>query len=165
MLTVPLSRGLVAVIDDEDADLVLRYKWHAAARGRTFYAQRNVLVDGRRTTQRMHSLITGWAMVDHIDGDGWNNRRVNMRPTTHAQNCYNQRKVLGTSSRYKGVSWHKNRNRWWAYIQVDGKRQSLGYFDSEIDAALAYDAAAPGTYGEFARLNYPRPSTSCTSPP
>ena len=162
MREIPLSHGLVAIIDDEDYTLVSQYKWNTHPGGRTSYAARKLWVYGRQTEQYMHTLITKWKMVDHIDGDGLNNRRVNIRPATYTQNNRNRRKMLGTSSQYKGVTWNKPLKlttsftcRWRARIMVDGQMYHLGMFNSEIDAALAYDAAAREHFGEYAWLNFP----------
>jgi len=89
----------------------------------------------------------------HINGCGLDNRKANLRPVTHAQNHQNRRKISGTTSRYKGVSWYKRRNRWHATIQINRKTKDLGYFEKEEDAAHAYDEAAKEAVGEFARLN------------
>ena len=101
----------------------------------------------------MHSLITGFAEVDHWDGDGLNNRRSNLREVTHAQNMGNARKQYGCSSQYKGVYW--GGKKWQAQIGVNHGTRYLGRFVNEEDAARAYDAAALEAWGEFARLNFP----------
>jgi hypothetical protein len=77
-------------------------------------------------------------------------------------NLANQRKQSGTSSRYKGVSWRADRNKWTAYICPDRKKINLGVFNSEEDAARAYDSMAPKYFGEFARLNFPEVSNLVT---
>lgn len=155
MREIALTRGRVALVDDEDYARVACYRWHAGAG----YAQRSVLVNGKRRTEFMHRFILGAVpgeITDHIDGDGYNNQRTNLRPCTHGENCRNARKQrTGNSSRYKGVCWHKQIGRWVAFICCDNKSEYLGTFTSEVDAAIAYDAAAQRLHGEFARLNYP----------
>jgi hypothetical protein len=101
----------------------------------------------------MHKLITGWPKTDHIDHDGLNNQRSNLRPATTAQNNHNQRPQRNTSSRFKGVTWHKRIGKWQAAIKVADKNRHLGVFPDEEDAARAYNAAAVEAYGEYAYLN------------
>lgn len=154
-IVIPLTRGKVAIIDNEDAALISQYKWQADRDGRTWYARRTIsLPGGGRKTQKMHQLITGHPRTDHRNGDGLDNRRANLRRATKAQNNRNRRKTIGYS-KYKGVGWHEN--RWCAQIKVNGKKIHLGRFISEEDAARAYDAAARREFGEFAALNFPQP--------
>lgn len=103
----------------------------------------------------MHTLLTGWPLVDHRDGDGLNNRMDNLRPATCAQNSANQARPVSNTSGYKGVSWRKRDRRWYAYIKVNGKQCHLGSYATAQDAAHAYDAAAIAAWGEYARPNFP----------
>jgi hypothetical protein len=89
-------------------------------------------------------------MTDHSDGDGLNNQRSNLRPATTAQNNYNQSPQAGTSSRFKGVTWHKKRRKWQASIKVNGKFHYLGLFSDEEKAARAYADAAIAIQGSYA---------------
>lgn len=155
MITIPLSRGEVALIDDCDADLVLPYRWHADRSGATWYARHTFCFPGGgRLNQSMHKLITGYARTDHRNGDGLDNRRCNLRSATRSQNLYNQRKARGTSQ-FKGVS-RRYTGTWVACIKVDGRQRHIGTFADEVSAAHAYDAAARVHFGEFAALNFPR---------
>lgn len=152
--TVPMSNcSAVALVDAEDHDLVSQYRWSAWAIGRTMYVAADV--EGKRTY--MHRLLAGvdGREVDHRNGNGLDNRRSNLRATTHRLNLANQQPQLGRSSRFKGVSFDRERDRWAAYIKVDGRKRSLGRFLNEEAAARAYDAAASEAWGEFARLNLP----------
>lgn len=160
MREVQLTRGLVALIDDDDFPVIAPFTWQAVICDRRLYARRTVPVVERRggsSCQYMHALLTGWPLVDHINGDGLDNRRANLRSATPAQNVRNARKrSTASSSRFKGASLYRRTGRWRAYIDVGGKEQHLGYFATEIDAARAYDAAALHHFGEFARLNFPK---------
>jgi HNH endonuclease len=161
------ARGRVAVVDLEDYDLVMQYRWHVQDQERRregrlplAYAKTytGMKAPGGRKHISMHTLITGFAEVDHWDGNGLNNRRDNLRDATHAQNMGNARKQPGCSSQFKGVYWSQRRTgngKWQAYIGVNHRTRYLGRFEIEEDAARAYDAAAVEAWGEFAWLNFP----------
>lgn len=159
MKEVTLTQGKVALVDDEDYNRVNQYKWHSKKNGRTYYALREYHLDGKRTSQFMHTFIKGTEEeIDHEDHNGCNNQKYNLRQVTHQQNLQNQQKSLTykgipPSSSFKGVSWDKHRQKWQAYIQVNHKKIQIGRFDNEFEAALAYDNAASNHYGEFAKLN------------
>lgn len=93
--------------------------------------------------------------IDHINHKRTDNRWVNLRVCTRSQNLRNALKRPGCSSKHKGVSWFKGRDKWEAYIDFDGRRKKLGYFDNERDAAVAYNENAIAIFGEFACLNEP----------
>lgn len=97
--------------------------------------------------------------IDHINGNKLDNRRSNLRVCTHKQNCYNAKKILSrngraTGSKYKGVTWDKERNKWTAWLSANGKTKFLGRYSTEEDAARAHDVEAAKHYKEFARLNF-----------
>jgi len=94
-------------------------------------------------------------VVDHINGNGLDNRKANLRPATRSQNACNIPKYKPSRSKYKGLTWHKARRKWNARIRKNGKTYSLGYFDSQIPAAKAYDTAAKKLHKNFAKLNFP----------
>ena len=153
---IPLTRGLVAVVDKVDYDVAFAAgPWNAHPDRRTFYAQKTLHLPGRDTSVRLHSLLTGWPLVDHINGDGLDNRRANLRRATHAQNQANQRRSLANRSGFKGVSFYQRHGQWQSVIQIGGRKRHLGYFPTPRDAARAYDAAAIEAWGEYARLNFP----------
>lgn len=155
---VPISRGMVAVVDEQDYELVSGEMPWVALRGKNgnWYAYHS----RRRGAERalMHRLIVGalpGEYVDHRNGDGLDNRRENLRRCTNAQNMWNVRCGRGKSP-YKGVSTHPHTvGRWRAYIVKGARQRHLGYFDTEIEAAMAYDVAAAEMFGEFAKLNLP----------
>jgi hypothetical protein len=150
---IPLTRGFVAVVDGDDADRVTAAgPWCAAPNGRNVYAHRRIVRDGKATTQGMHAFLTGFARCDHVNGDGLDNRRANLREATHGQNMANRR-PQGPS--YKGIT-RRSDGRWQAQIQAARVHRHLGYFATPEAAAAAYDAAAVELFGEFARLNFPR---------
>lgn len=153
MIEVPLTQGFVALVDDRDADLVLSHKWCADRVGSKVYAYAKVLMGGSRRTCRMHRLImdpSPGLHVDHINRDGLDNRRANLRVVTPGVNFQN-RPPRGGASRYLGVS--RNKKRWKASIGFEGKFLHLGTFDTEEQAAVAYDVAAKKLYGRDAALN------------
>jgi hypothetical protein len=92
--------------------------------------------------------------VDHMNGNGLDNRRENLRLCTRAQNRMNSVKRIGKSSTFKGVYWHKNCRKWRASLKLDGKEIHIGYFNTELEAAEAYDEKALELFGEFAKPNF-----------
>lgn len=159
---IPLSGGQIALVDDCDYEAVARWTWHLS-RIYARHTQRFVCSDGtfRVRAVMMHRFIMKphkWEEIDHINGDGLDNRRCNLRVVDRLQNAKNRTKETKrqTSSKYKGVSWNKNERYWWAYITSDQrKRTLLGKFVDELEAARTYDEAAKRLHGEYARLNFP----------
>jgi len=110
----------------------------------------------------MHRVILPDAEeVDHINGNGLDNRRANLRPATGIENRRNRRRSRKNTSGYAGVSWDKVNRKWYAYITADGRMRALGRFDTAEEAALARDRAALELHGEFARLNFPAGVAQC----
>ena len=159
-MTVPLhgkkAAGRVALIDDEDYELVSRYRWNLRHKPRStnFYAQANISRAVGRGTIKMHCLIMGQPGIDHRNGNGLDNRRSNLRAATPGQNNANSRPRSNCTSPYKGVYWNADRGKWQAQISVGGRSTNLGRFASEEEAARAYDAAAIAAWGEYARPNF-----------
>ena len=159
-VAILLPGGLVALVDPEDADWLSAYRWRAIRIRHAWYAVR----DDGETLIYMHREIIGapaGAIVDHIDGNGLDNQRCNLRLVTPRENAINAAKRRGCSSRYRGVDWCDVAKRWRARIYPGGKTVNLGLFEAEIDAALAYDRAARQLYGAFARLNFPGKEAGC----
>jgi len=151
---IPLSQGKFAIVDPEDFDELSQYKWTAAKSPNTFYAVRSD--HGRQI--RMHRLITNapkGLVVDHINHNGLDNRKSNLRLCTRSENARNQRPQTNRSSKYKGVCWHKNQKKWLARVYSNGVTYHLGSFKSQIAAAKAYDKKAKQLFGKFACLNFP----------
>ena len=147
--------GRFALVDDADAELVANYSWslHTNGHGGEYVAA-YVRGSGRANPRfvLMHQLITGKRHQDHVNGDGLDNTRDNLRDASRSQNGANQNS-RGGSSRFKGVHWAKP--SWIARITVNGRGIHLGSFSDEVEAAKAYDLAAREMFGEFARLNFP----------
>lgn len=154
--TIPLSQGKVALVDDVDHEWLSQWKWYAAKGEVTYYARRSIWKNGKTKDIQMHRAILNaplGKLVDHINRNGLDNRRCNIRVCTPSQNLMNARKRRDCLSRYKGVSWNARDQRWQAYIKIDYRQQALGQFRNETEAALAYNEAARELFGEFARLN------------
>jgi hypothetical protein len=159
MVELPLSRNLIAIIDDEDLELVGQYKWYAKDFENGTYAARNDYAEGTKKAPRtilLHRELMNakkGEYVDHISRDTLDNRRVNLRLCNNIENTSNQKLRVTNTSGYKGVSWQPQSRKWWARISVNYKRISLGTYDDVKDAARAYNTAAIKYHGEFARLN------------
>lgn len=157
MKTVPLhgqkAAGRVALIDDEDYELVSMFRWRVLENPRLGRNNGPYAVTGHTNTM-MHDVVLGIRGVDHINHDGLDNRRANLRPADRSQNNHNERPRLDSTSVFKGVTRHRNGKSWQARIVVDGRRYALGSFSSEEDAARAYDAAALTAWGEYAFRNF-----------
>lgn len=161
MKTISLTRGLFAIVDDEEHERLSQWKWHAMPNGSgQFYAaRRSRISDGRRPNEPqklilMHRLIASVPIdlvTDHINGDTLDNRRSNLRCATHTQNMQNRAKKRRSASRFKGVTWDRERMKWVAVLQADSTVHFLGRFEREEDAGLAYAAAAERFFGEFNR--------------
>ena len=155
-----MTRGQYAIVDPEDYERLARYKWHAMKSRHTFYAARYGRrdKDGKRKCYMMHREIMkleGETVCDHINGNGLDNRKVNLRPATRAQNGWNRGKSkMKSRSRYKGLAWDSKDKRWEVRISVNGRRIYIGRFQDQIEAARAYDRAARRYHGRYAQFNF-----------
>lgn len=161
MKTIELTKGKIALVDDEDFERVSKLKWYPVCGAR--YAS-TVLYRylGKYKYQhiniRLHRFIMGLTQrdimdVDHINHNGLDNRKTNLRICSRSQNSANSRLSKDSTSGFKGVYWHAPRRKWRARICKDGKRINLGTFADKKDAALAYNNKAMELFGEFACLN------------
>lgn len=155
---VPLTQGSFSKIDVQDVTKVMRHLWYLYREPRT--GRKYAVREEQGVTVRLHRWLLGASDsedVDHMNGDGLDNRRENLRKATASQNTYNARKRSPGTSKYKGVTRDANgRMTWRARIRVDRRLIHLGRFDTEEEAALAYDAAARRHFGTFACVNFPR---------
>jgi hypothetical protein len=154
MKTVPLTKGYVALVDDEDYERVLAAgPWHAMlSHGKVYGLHKN-----RQSHYLMHRFILGLTdpklQGDHKDGDGLNNQKYNLRIATHAQNQHNKTKPINNTSGVTGVSWHKRSQRWRVDITVNNKSRTIGTFKSFEEAVEARKDAAIKLHKEFAYVS------------
>lgn len=159
---VPLTRGYEAIIDAADAHLASGFNWGSLVKRRgdgdvrTVYALRRGSPDkrGARPAVYLHRVIMdapAGSDVDHIDGNGLNNRRSNLRVASRSENLRNHGMRPNNTSGFKGVSWHNTSEKWQVHIRVDGKQKMLGLFADIQDAAAAYAKASKELHGEFGR--------------
>lgn len=164
---VPLTQGKFAIVDEEDYEISARFPWYIQNTRRSSYAICKMYIGsigGKSCSAYMslHRLIMRPASgmdIDHLNHNGLDCRKKNMRICTRQQNACNRRsnrQVKEKSSLYKGVSWHKRLRQWQSGIAVNKRDVHLGYFDLEIDAAKAYDRVAIAHFGEFAHTNFPK---------
>lgn len=143
--TIPLTCGKFAIVDDDDYERLMQWKWRAMPSRHTFYAIRSEWGNGGNVTMLMHREITkpepGYD-VHHRNGNGLDNRRANLEVCRHDDHVRmrSHAKRAGTSG-HVGVYWCKDRRKWRAWIRVDGKQKHLGCFEIEEDAACAVAAA------------------------
>lgn len=155
MKKIKLTQGQYALVDDEDYPLLIKNKWFAALGKdkKTFYAARTI--NGKNIG--MHRIILGVenknVYVDHINHDSLDNRRSNLRTCSYSQNCMNRKLSKNNSSGYKGVDFDNLRNKYRSRIGVNLKQLHIGFFETAIEAAKAYNAKALELHGEFAFLN------------
>lgn len=154
MKLVPLTQGKFAMVDDEDFERVSKIKWHASWHIWTWYARGTV---SKKKRMYLHQFIMGYHVgdqIDHINNNGLDCQKGNMRKSTPSQNTSNQAKRKTNTSGFKGVSWNKSRSKWQVSITVNYRQINLGRFSDKLTAALAYDEAARKYHGEFARTNF-----------
>ena len=155
---IPLTQGKYAIVDPEDFERLNKHKWYACKSTNTFYAGRTNRVGKKYISIRMHREVIhppDHLFVDHINHNGLDNRKANLRTATFAQNSYNRIHFRKSeSSKYTGVSWKKQKKKWIVLIRYNCKNKFIGYFKDEIQAAKAYDKAAMKYHGQFASLNF-----------
>lgn len=147
-----IIKNNIILFDDEDFDLLKIRSWCVFASTRTFYAQASIKNKNVYMHRYLLNALPGQE-IDHINGNGLDNRRENLRICNRRENCMNVSKAKNKSSIYKGVSWRTRQKGWRASIASNYRYYELGVFKSEIDAALAYNEKAKELFGEFAKLN------------
>lgn len=154
MKTLRLSRGFEAKVDDAVFRWASQFRWSVSPAKHTYYAYRK----RERKNVYLHREILGnpeGREVDHVDGDGLNNQRENLRVVTHAGNAMaRQSHRSGKTSVFRGVRFHQPSRKWTAQIKVDGANRWLGGFDREEEAARRYDEAALHYFGSLASPNF-----------
>jgi len=156
---IPLTQGKVALVDAEDYEQLNKHKWHAQCNNNgNWYANRTVWTkDKSQITVRMHREILNvpkGMQVDHINHDGLDNCRQNLRLCTRSQNAANQRNYRKRkTSCFKGIYWSTKAKKWHVSICCQERRLYLGMYKNETNAALAYNKAATKLFGKFACLN------------
>ncbi len=157
MKRIPLTQGQFALVDDEDYDALMKYKWHATwlKNTNTYCATRCKLKTDKRAIA-MHRQIMNdpdGLVVDHINHDTLDNQGHNLRVCSNGQNARNKKLYRNNKSGFKGVFWRKDKNKWLASISVNNKQLYLGIFHCKHAAARAYNDAAIKYHGKFAYLN------------
>lgn len=149
MASIEIAPGQSVLIDDDQYEEIAAHRWRAQKGKHTHYAAMN----GGVLMHRLIMRATKGDIVDHVNGDGLDNRKENLRLCSNAENMMNARKIAGRSSRFKGVSWNKDRSQWYSTIEKDGKRKFLGGYKDEAVAAKQYDNAALRMFGSYAKTN------------
>jgi hypothetical protein len=148
---VPLTQGLVSIIDTEDLPLIEGFTWYAA----NGYAKSRIVVEQVIKIVAMHRLITNATLgleVDHINGNKLDNRKINLRLVTRQQNALNLSLAKNNKSGFKGVSWCNSSRKWKATIAYARQRYHLGFFNTPEAAYAAYRMASKRLHGEFGRV-------------
>lgn len=153
--SITLSNGAICLVDAEWAEMLSGVTWGCSVKPWTSYAiHRERFGEGRRSFVLMHRLIADaqpGELVDHISGNGLDNRKANLRIVSALQNSMNRVRNLNSKSKYKGVTF--DRGKWQGQIKLHGKMHYLGRFDTEQEAAAAYNEAALRLFGVYAKLN------------
>lgn len=155
-ITLELNNGGEVILDRNDYERIKDFNWFRSSHKTVSYAVVCLKTERGWRSVRMHRYITNCPStqeVDHINNNGLDNRRCNLRVCDPTDNCKNRRLRSDNTSAYKGVHQRYN-GRWQARIVLDGKRISLGHFASALEAAKAYNQAAICHYGEYASTNF-----------
>jgi hypothetical protein len=163
MKKIPLTQGKVSLVDDDDFEYLNQFNWHMSTYRELNYAKRNVRAGTSHKLRPMHREIFEYRgidltnlEVDHINGDGLDNRRSNLRLATHKENLANCAKRSATRCKnhgFKGITFNPKNAKWVAQIAVNGKHIECGEYNTPSKAANAYDDAAVQYFGKFAKTN------------
>jgi len=153
MKAIELTQGKYALVDDDLYEELSRYKWYY----KLGYAARNdYIAPYTQITVRMHRFVINapkGIMVDHINGNMLDNRKINLRLCNSSENQANSCLRVDNKSGYKGVCYHKRINKWQSYINNKRKRIHIGYFETDREAGIAYNKKAKELFGDFALIN------------
>ena len=161
-MKIKLTQNKFAFIDDKNFNWLNKHKWYAQKHRKTYYAKRNTIIDQKQKIIYMHRLIIENKLkrkiksneeTHHINKNGLDNREENLKIVTKSQHRMMKEKRKDCTSCYKGIYYHKQRKKWHARIQLNGKCISLGLFKNELNAAKAYDIAALKYFGQYAKTN------------
>lgn len=161
MKKIKLTQNKYVFVDNEDYNELIKYKWNARKSNKgsdIWYAWRGIhhrKIMPQQELISMHSQVLNFPKnyIDHINGNGLDNRKQNLRSCTFSQNIWNQKIRKNNTSGFKGVSWDKYNKKWRSRIGFNYKYILIGYFDDPINAANAYNKKAKELFGKFARLN------------
>jgi len=146
MKEIPLTKGKVAIVDDDDFEYLSKFRWYVDARGYAVHKRKEIVYMHRLISKTPKGLET-----DHINGNKLDNRKENLRHCTKSENMRNRGKQTNNKSGYKGVSWHLRAKKWLAHIVINRKSIHLGLFDDPEEASKTYRKAEKEMFGEFAR--------------
>lgn len=156
-MIIQINNGHNLIIDDKDWDILKMVNWYASKNTtgtNKYYARGHDLFTGNKLTLHRFLLdAKDGELVDHINGNGLDNRRCNLRICTNQQNQYNREKNSNNTSGYKGVSWCNSNKKWKSYIWVDGRNKYLGQYDTPEDAYSSYKKASKQYHKEFSNDN------------
>jgi hypothetical protein len=158
---IRLTQGKYAIVDADDYWELSKYSWYAHKAENSYYAGRTVhMAKGKKTRivwmHREVIAVPAGLMCDHINHNGLDNRKANLRAATAAQNRINSRTArIKKTSKHRGVCWSAEHKKWIAYVYVSGRAVFVKYFDDATAAARARDRAAKKYHGQFAELNFP----------
>lgn len=152
MKSIKLTQGYDTLVDDKDYEHLMQWNWYY----NNGYAKRIIYENGKAKPIWLHRIINNTPegkFTDHINRNTLDNRRLNLRICTKAQNVYNRKIRANNTSGFRGVSKIPNTNMWRARIKINGKEIQLGKFQNKIDAAKVYNDSAKNHFGSFAVLN------------
>lgn len=158
MKRIRLTQNKFAIVDNDDYEWLNNFKWYPdkSPSGKVYVVRNSKNESGKHKKIRMHQEIMGTPKgmeTDHIDGNGLNNQRKNLRICTKSQNQHNRNKYKCNTSGYKGVSWHKGKEKWSAQIRINGILVYLGDYIAKEAAYEAYCKACIKYHKEFNNIN------------
>lgn len=162
MKLLPLTKDKFALVDDDDYYWLSQWNWFAVEIKNTWYARRSkkkgILRSNEKYEIYLHRIVMRCSdidfVIDHLDKNGLNNQKENLRMCTKSENNKHTSSHKNSSSQYLGVSYDKNRNKWSANLMNNGKRILFKRYNTEIEAAKAYDITAKTQFGVYANLNF-----------